>query len=175
VRVPFIAAWAKANASNQHQQRLPIAINAIQPQLASVTDIFPTILSLIDIQPPANHVVDGQSLANLMQGKLDPNRKQSFLMHYPHAPHRSNYWTSFRDGDWKVIYHYFPTEVSGGSHYQLFNLNSDPFEQADLASQEPKVLQKMMQELAEALEVHHAVYPVDENGVAVKPVAPNPT
>ena len=43
-------------------------------------------------------------------------------MHYPHSPHRSDYFTCIADGDWKVIYHYFPSEVSEDSHYQLFNL-----------------------------------------------------
>jgi arylsulfatase A-like enzyme len=83
-------------------------------------------------------------------------------MHYPHAPHRSDYWTSLRDGDWKVIYHYFPTEVSGNSHYQLFNLREDPYEQTDRAQDHPAVLQTMMQKLIAELERHAAVYPVEK-------------
>ena len=29
-------------------------------------------------------------------------------MHYPHAVHRSNYFTTWREKDWKVIYHTLP-------------------------------------------------------------------
>jgi len=93
-------------------------------------------------------------------------------MHYPHAPHRSDYWTSLRDGEWKVIYHYFPSEVSGNSHYQLFNLKNDPFEQKDLAVEKPDDLRRMMQLLISELEAHKAVYPVKDDKTPVKPQLP---
>jgi hypothetical protein len=94
-------------------------------------------------------------------------------MHYPHSPHRTENFTVWRDGDWKVIYHYFPTEVSGGSHYQLFNLKNDPFEQKDLAATEPGELKRLMQGMVAALEKQHAVYPVEKDGqTRVKPRVP---
>lgn len=173
MRVPFIAAWAKPNAENPHQKRQPIAVGAIQSQQAAVYDLFPTILSLAGIQPPPNHVLDGASLATLLTGKRDPGREETFLMHYPHAPHRTDYFTCYREGAWKVIYHYFPTQVSGNSHYQLFHLGEDPFEQKDLASSRPQELRRMMQALAAALERQQAVYPVDKDGATpLKPVIP---
>ena len=71
------------------------------------------------------------------------------------------------------IYHYFPTEVSGGSHYQLFNLKNDPFEQKDLAATEPGELKRLMQGMVAALEKQHAVYPVEKDGrTRVKPRVP---
>jgi arylsulfatase A-like enzyme len=161
MRVPFVAAWAKS-ADNPHQKRLPIAAGAIQSQLATVHDLFPTILGLVDVDAPETHVVDGVRLDTLFTGKPDEAREQTFLMHYPHAPHRSNYFTCYRCGDWKVIYHYYPSEASEGSHYQLYNLHDDPFEQDNLAGSEPDQLKVMMQGLAAALEQHEALYPVDE-------------
>lgn len=169
VRVPFIAAWAKPNPDNTFQKQLPIAEGAIQSQLASVTDLFPTLLSVAGCQAPAGYLVDGQGLGKLLTGEHDSSREESFLMHYPHAPHRSDYWTSFRDADWKVIYHYFPSEASGHSHYQLFHLASDPFEQQDLSKAEPKKLNEMLRRLIVALEEHHAVYPVNEARQPIKP------
>jgi len=115
------------------------------------------------VASPAKHAVDGLRLDPLLTGKPDPSRREQFLMHYPHAPHRTDYFTVWRDGDWKVIYHYFPTDVSGGSHYQLFNLAKDPFEQDELASREPAQLRRMMQGLIAALEQHQAVYPVEKD------------
>src|SRR5690606_5546942 len=101
---------------------------------------------------------------SLLTGKADSDRPETFLMHYPHAPHRSDYWTSWRNGDWKVIYHYLPSEASEGSHYQLYNLADDPFEQHNLASAHPKELRRMVHELSERLKSHAAVYPQKEDG-----------
>ena len=172
-RVPFIAAWAKANPANPFQKRLPIAVNAIQPQQAAVYDLFPTILALTGTRTPVKHVVDGLRLDTLLTGKPDRSRKEQFLMHYPHSPHRTDYFTVWRDGEWKAIYHYFPTEVSGGSHYQLFNLKNDPFEQKDLAASEPGELKRLMQGMVAALEQQHAVYPVERDGqTRAKPRVP---
>ncbi len=173
MRVPFIAAWAKADAANPHQQRLPIAVNAIQSQQAAVYDLFPTILGLADVKAPAQHPLDGRRLDTLLTGKADSSRDEKFLMHYPHAPHRTNYFTSFRDGEWKVIYHYFPTEVSEGSHYQLYHLKDDPFEQKNLATTNPAELKRLMQGLIAGLEAQHAVYPVEKGTTTpVKPQLP---
>jgi arylsulfatase A-like enzyme len=172
-RVPFIAAWAKANPANPFQKKLPIAVNAIQPQQAAIYDVFPTILALTGARAPGTHAVDGSRLDTLLTGKPDRGRREQFLMHYPHAPHRTDYFTVWRDGDWKVIYHYFPTEVSGGSHYQLFNLTADPFEQHDLAPTRPGELKRLMQGLVAELERQHAVYPVEKDGLTrAKPKMP---
>ena len=62
-------------------------------------------------------------------------------MHYPHGVHRSNYFTTWRDGDWKVIYHTLPDTRTTGGHiqfsdgnYELFNLKEDPFEKDNLVA-----------------------------------------
>ncbi len=173
MRVPFIAAWAKA-ADNPSQKRLPIAAGGIQSQTAAVYDLFPTILSLTDTDIPAKHVVDGRKLDTLLVGEPDPAREQTFLMHYPHAPHRSNYFTCYRRGDWKVIYHYYPSEESEGSHYQLYNLRDDPFEQTNLAETQPDQLADMMMGLVVALGEQNALYPTDEadGSTPLKPIVP---
>ena len=171
-RVPFIAAWAKSDESSLAQKRLPIAVGAIQNQQAAVQDLFPTILDLAGVASPVEHAVDGKKLNTLLTAKRDETRDETFLMHYPHSPHRSEYFTVFRDGDWKVVYHYFPTEVSGGSHYQLFNLEDDPFEQNDVAISQPVELERMMRGLIASLETHDALYPLNQDGTAAPPVMP---
>ncbi len=172
-RVPFIAAWGKATADNPHQKKLPITADTIQSQQAAVYDLFPTILSLTGVKPPAGHPVDGARLDTLLAGKRDSSRDEVFLMHYPHSPHRTAYFTTYREGDWKVIYHYFPSEVSEGSHYQLFNLAKDPFEQQNLAGKEPSELRRLMQGMMVKLESQKAVYPVAmDSKTPVKPLLP---
>ena len=171
-RVPFIAAWAKPNNGNTHQMKLPIAVNAIQSQQAAVYDLFPTILGLCGIDVPTKHVVDGKKLDTLLTAKPDSARDESFLMHYPHSPHRTDYFTVFREGEWKVIYHYFPSDISEQSHYQLFHLKADPFEKSNLAISNPKELAHMMLSLVAALEIQQAVYPIDNDRKPMIPKLP---
>jgi len=172
MRVPFIAAWAKPDAANKFQRQLPVAAGTIQTQTAAVHDLFPTILSLVDASPPANHKVDGALLNTLLTSRPDKNRAEEFLMHYPHSPHRSDYFTCYRRGGWKVIYHYLPTKVSAGSHYQLYNLEDDPFESNNLAASQPGQLREMMNGLIASLKQHKALYPVDKAGADLQPKLP---
>ncbi len=179
MRVPFIAAWAKPNPENAWQKKLPIPAGGIQHQVASVEDLFPTILELTGVERPADHKVDGQGLQTLLSGKTDAARPEQFLMHYPHGIHRSNYFTTWRDGDWKVIYHTLPKIPTTGKHiqfeggnYQLFNLAKDPFESTNLADSNPKELARMMKELIAQLKNHQAVYPVDDDGKVLPPQLP---
>jgi arylsulfatase A-like enzyme len=173
MRVPFIAAWAKRSPESPQQRRLPIPAGAVQRQQAAVQDLFPTLLALAGVTPPPSHAVDGYRLETLLAGGPDATRPETFLMHYPHAPHRSDYFTSYRDGAWKVVYHYFPSAASDGSHYQLFNLADDPFEQRNLAAERPEEAKRLMAGLAAALERHGAVYPVGEDKVTpLKPKLP---
>jgi arylsulfatase A-like enzyme len=179
MRVPFIAAWARANPKNPHQQRLRIPAGKLQTQVANVTDLFPTVLAVADTESPRGHAVDGHRLNTLLGGKRDRQRKEQFLMHYPHGPHRSNYFTVWRDGVWKLIYHNFPADPplggkvqSAGARYELFNLATDPFESTNVAGDNPQVLKRLVKGLASQLAQHAAVYPVDQAGRPLKPQLP---
>lgn len=179
MRVPFIAAWASPDSSNAWQKKLPIPAGRIQPQLAAVYDLFPTLLDLVGAKAPENHVIDGTNLATLLRGKPDPSYQETFLMHYPHGRHRSNYFTTYRSGDWKVIYHAHPNEKttanrlqSGGAHFELFNLANDPYEQKDLAKSDPNQLTRMMKLLIKTLEEQDGQFPVDKQGKEVRPRLP---
>jgi arylsulfatase A-like enzyme len=171
MRVPFIAAWAKRADENPHQKRLPIPAGAIQGQIAAVDDLFPTILDLLGIQAPKGHTFDGSTLSTLLQGKSDPKREESFLMHFPHD-HRSDYFTSYRLGDWKLIYHYQPANAKGESRCELFNLKNDLSESNNLAGEKPEELKRLIAAMAAELENQHALYPVSKGGVAIKPKLP---
>ncbi len=179
MRVPFIAAWAKANPTSELQRHIPIPHGTLEPSVANVCDLFSTVLEATRVEKPPTHTVDGRSLVPLLTGSSDKPNPQQFLMHYPHAPHRSNYFTVWRDGDWKAIYHALPevkakgaASQSNGQHFQLFNLAEDPFESKDLSKERPEVLKRMVQEMARQLELHGAVYPVDGNGNELRPVLP---
>ena len=160
MRVPFMAAWSAVSVVSAQQRRVPIARGVVQEQQAAVYDLFPTILSIANVVPPAQHKIDGIGLQPLFSGARVSSREEVFLMHYPHGPHRSNYFTCYRQGDWKVIYHYVPSQASQGSHYQLYHLVNDPFESQNLAQAEPEQLRRMMGAMMRSLEEHGAAYPI---------------
>ena len=172
MRVPFIAAWAQPQAGNVLQARLPITAGAVQTQVGTVMDILPTVLELAGVSNPANHPIDGASLKPLFTGKRDDKREESFLMHYPHG-HRSQYFTSFRLGSWKVVYHYLPEMNPAKVRYELFDLATDLSESNNRAEKEPERLRTMMQAMSKRLEAEGALYPVDKkNQAPMKPIVP---
>jgi arylsulfatase A-like enzyme len=171
MRVPFIAAWAKPNPENKWQKKLPIPHGAIQPQLGAVMDIYPTVLNLAGVKNPAGHVVDGCDLAVQLAGKTNPDRPEVFLMHFPHGPHNSSYFTTYRSRDWKIVYDYNPSG-EGVPNHELFNLKTDPFENENLASRNPEKLGQMISAMARQLDAENARYPVDGAGKELKPRIP---
>lgn len=171
MRTPFIAAWAAAAAESPLQRRVPVAAGAIQSQLSTVMDVYPTILAAAGVALPERHAVDGVNLMAQFSGQSNPGRRETFLMHFPHS-HRSSYFTVFRDGGWKLIYHFFPEQNPANVRYELFNLVDDPFENRNLAGSKPLKLAGMMQALVAELEAHGAQYPVDEEGNEIRPVMP---
>jgi len=170
MRIPFIAAWAKPNSENKWQKALPIAQNVIQTQMGTIMDIYPTVLELTGVENPAGHVIDGSSLKTLFTGKKDSGRAEMFLMHFPHK-HRSQFFTSFRLNNWKVIYHYNPEKPSQPK-YELFDLKNDPFENDDQSKSNPERLTTMMKSMVAQLEKESALYPVDKDENELKPLVP---
>jgi arylsulfatase A-like enzyme len=166
MRVPFIAAWAKP-ASNALQARLPIPSGQIRKGWAAIYDIFPTIAELIELNTPENHLLDGSSLKPLLVSSEPTSKDRSFLMHFPHAPHRSNYFTVLRQNQWKFIYHYLPAKDS--PRRQLFDLNSDPYEQNDLADSLPDLSGELLRRMQQQLKDQKALYPVSQEGEPVLP------
>jgi arylsulfatase A-like enzyme len=167
MRVPFIAAWAKANPENPAQRKLPIQAGALTTEMGTIHDIFPTLLETAGI--PYEGTIDGDNLAPVLKGGRF-GKERGFLMHFPHD-HRSSYFTVYRAGDWKAIYHYTRPE---DQRYELFNLAEDPTESTNLAKGHPEELRRMMKAMVAALEDAGAQYPVAKGdpGTVLKPVVP---
>ena len=176
MRVPFIAAWAKPNAENPIQKAFEIPQGEIQTkQIGVVHELFTTSLDAAGIDIPAGYVTDGGSLRKLLVEGSDDSRQEEFLMHFPHS-HRSSYFTSFRSGDWKLVYHYpVPRKKNKKSNtgpfprYELFHLSEDPTEATNLAESHPDDLKRMVKAMAGALEAQGALYAIDEEGKQLKP------
>lgn len=168
VRVPFIAAWAKPDTRNKFQKKYPIAQNAVQLQQGTVMDLYPTILSVAGVQTPKGYTLDGSDLKKLLRGKEDKKHRDDFLMHFPHGEHRANYFTTYRKGDWKLIYYYNP-DTTGEPSWKLYNLKEDPCEASDVAEKHPEKVASMVKMMKERLEAEEALYPVDKEGNICKP------
>lgn len=168
MRIPFIAAWAKPQPTNQWQKKMPIKQAAVQAQMGTIMDIYPTILDLLAIKKPKEYPIDGYSLTPNLTGKRNPSKPEMFLMHFPHD-HRSKYFTSYRNGNWKLVYHYFPELNLANTKFELFNLSTDPYEQNNLAQTMPEKLKQMFSLLCQKLESEGALYPTDKNGQELKP------
>ena len=169
-RVPFIVSWAHPNKENKFQQAYPIAQNAIQTQMGTIMDIYPTVCSVAGVPLPTNHVLDGADLKKLLKGNKDKKHRDDFLMHFPHE-HRGSYFTSYRKGDWKIIYYYHP-ETPEASSYKFFNLAKDPYEKHDLATTKRRKARQLFQKMVKRLEMEQALYPVDGQKNILKPVFP---
>lgn len=167
-RVPFIAAWAKPDVTNKFQKRYPIAQNAVQLQMGTVMDIYPTVLSAAGVAIPEGHILDGSDLKTLFSGAKDTSHRDDFLMHFPHE-HRGSYFTMYRKGDWKLIYYYNP-ETPDQPDYKLYNLAVDEFETTDLAAQEQAKAKELFDLMVERLELEGALYPEDAQGKVLRPV-----
>lgn len=155
MRVPFIAAWVTPNNKASNQEKLPIAQNAIQEQLGTIIDIFPTLTHLSNVTVPEGYITDGFDLHDQFEGQKNQTRDEQFLNHFPHA-HNSSYFTSLVNSDWKLIYHYNP---EGEPWYELYNIKADPFETNNLADSNREQLKMMMTVLQGELINKKALYP----------------
>ncbi|MEM7145325.1 MAG: sulfatase-like hydrolase/transferase [Verrucomicrobiota bacterium] len=170
VRVPFIAAWADPVPDHLIQKRLPIKIGAFQTQAGFCYDVVPTLTALTGIEIPFDHVVDGQDMGILFTGEPDPSRQEVFLSHFPHS-HTNDYFTTYREGDWKLIYNYFPDPSERRERYALYNLAQDPSESKDLSNTRPVLLKELTEAMVRSLQDMNALYPFADGRVQV-PIVP---
>ena len=170
VRVPFIAGWAKPQLENHFQKAYPIGIGQVQTQMATIMDLYPTILSVAGAKAPNSHPLDGSDLKKLLQGKKDKKHRDDFLMHFPHE-HRGSYFTTYRKGDWKLIYYYNP-ETDGVPSCKLYNLKEDPYEKEDVAAKYPAHVKRLCKLMIKRLNLEKALYPVDKEKRTLYPKIP---
>ena len=133
----------------------------IIPQLGTVYDLAPTILNLAGTQAPKGHRIDGIDIAPFLKGDKTQTERE-FLMHFPHQ-HRSSYFTSYRKGDWKLIYHYHHS-----SKTLLIRLNFMTFQMIEtssknLASSHPEKLKSMMKDMVKSLKNSGAQMPLSKD------------
>lgn len=147
IRVPLIIKWpGKGKAGSTIDE--PV----------TGTDYYPTILGMIGVPELPDQHLDGKSLAPLFHGETTLNRDAI----YWHFPHYSNHGMqspggAIRRGKYKLL------EYFENGTIQLYDLETDPGEQNDLAGAHPDIAEQLRSKL------HRW-----RNDVGAKMMAPNP-
>lgn len=130
--------------------------------------MFPTILATAGVS--YTNALDGYNLRPYLAGTPGTHRPQEYTIHFPH-PHESDYFTTHRVGDWKLVYTYNRTGGAGSS--ELYNLARDPGETNDLATVEPERLMSMIRDMAVKLDDLDAQFCVSTKSNPIRPIIPH--
>ncbi len=143
-RVPFIAHWPGT-----------IRPGSINQTRISGIDVYPTFLEVVGIPIKNAAEIDGMSLWGEMTGSGSlPGRPLFF--HFPHYTHATSPHSIVIYQGWKLIRYYNDAE----GRFLLFNLNTDPQEQFNLADEEPDTLKLLDKRLTHYLSNVDAQMPI---------------
>ena len=163
LRVPLIVSWAKPNPKNPLQKNLNIPVGSVDHSIITCVDMMPTILRITGVQTPNDAKIDGMDVSASFRGDSSFESPSTFTTHFPHR-HRNTLFSTHRQENWKIIYNY------GSTNWELYNLQTDPFEKNNLVAKEQEVAKRMGKSLVEILDSQDADYPVDlKTGKPVKP------
>jgi arylsulfatase A-like enzyme/Flp pilus assembly protein TadD len=126
IRVPLLARW---------KGRIKPAATSKAPVIS--TDLFPTFLQAAGAKPPSQYPLDGSSLMKIFS---DPQRerKRRLYWHYPHNHSLGGKMASaVRDERWKLI------EFIPNGRRELYDLQGDPSEVRDIASEHPDIARSL--------------------------------
>lgn len=143
IRVPFLVRWPGRLAAGQ-----------VYASSVSAMDLFPTIAAAAGVELPADLRLDGVDLLPYLSGDAEGE------------PHPYLFWkhhqkVAVRHGAWKLV------DVSGRP--ALFDLDHDPAERKDLASQHPEVVRALSGALEDWLsEAVGSPVPAPGNGAATR-------
>lgn len=152
-RVPFIVRWPGR-----------IRAESTSHQLTSLTDVLATVAEITKSEIPKGEAEDSFSMLPAMTGTDEGKAIRPYVLMQGFGGKR---WLAIRQGKWKYLAH----KGSGGNNYathpmlkeyalpdtapeapgQLFDLESDPGEQKNLAQELPEVAKRMNDLLQQAI------------------------
>ena len=143
--VPLFVAWGKEDPTNAFQQQLSISGGTVEHDIVSVVDLPTTILSVADVSHPD---MDGVDLSPYLTSTPGTHREQTLLRHQPNS-HNSNFFTTYRRDDYKLIYFYYEDPAD---QFELYDLAVDRDESNNLADNDPQLVLELAREMAAALD-----------------------
>ena len=137
MKVPLIAMWASYIPSNTRVV-----------EMATQLDWFPTIAEITGFKIPKNLLVDGVSIAKVLNNTEKREEEGFLFLEYEEL-------TGYRKGEWKVKRPFKGFEgtwwknTSSGHDSLLFNLKNDPFEIDNLFNANKEFARKLFNEMEE--------------------------
>ena len=107
-------------------------------------DWLPTLAGLVGApieEKKDLDAIDGRDLWPLISGAENVKEKP----HEDYCYYRENRFQAYRRGEWKLLMYRQNWEIEqpAVSDYRLYNLDSDPQEQSDLADQNPELVEEL--------------------------------
>lgn len=129
VREPLIAKWPG---------KIKAGARCDEPVIGM--DFYPTFLEMAGLSARKDEHLDGVSIWPLLKDGGADLKREKLYWHYPHY-HRTKPYGAIREGDWKLI------EFFEDGELELFHLKSDPFEEKNLAAEDPKKAGILLEQL----------------------------
>jgi arylsulfatase A-like enzyme len=130
IRVPLMVYWPGVAAPNTTDSTVVVS-----------PDLYPTILDMLGVARNPEQVIDGQSLIPVLRGSGGIPRDAVFF-YFPHKLGERPGGVAVRRGDWKLI-HWFETNDSYPSEFELYNLREDIGETTNLADNNSPVVAEL--------------------------------
>ncbi len=126
IREPMIVSWPNK-----------IAAGSKSDLISAFWDVMPTLADIIGVKAPEK--IDGISFLPTLLGK--PGQKTHDSMYWEF--HENNGRQAVRKGDWKLIR--YNVSIPEKITTELYNLKTDLGEETNVASENPKIVQEMLQ------------------------------
>ena len=101
------------------------------------TDFVPTVLAAVGITPAKNKPLDGENLLPFFKGQRT-QREKAIGFH-------ANGWDAWMTQQYKIVKGGKADQGTGGA-WELYDLEDDPFEDNNLATQKPEVMQALLKD-----------------------------
>ena len=135
IRMPLVLRWPTVIQPNANCEEVVIS-----------NDFFPTFSELA--KASSNSGVDGISLVSLFRKPDQKLNRESIFWHFPHY-HGSGLGPqgAIRHGKYKLIEWFEKSAFNETGAFELYDLEKDPGERKNLASEKPKITHHLQQEL----------------------------
>jgi arylsulfatase len=143
-RVPFVARWPGR-----------ISGGRVSDEILSSMDLLPTFAELTGAKLPLERVLDGSDATSFLLGHKDASPRDDYLYY------TGCLLTGIRVDQWKLVLPrpenppgtgWWGRMIEAVKEVHLFDLNADPGENVNLASQHPEVVARLMKRIEAARE-----------------------